>query len=99
MAKPFDGVGYAASAYAIMQGVYDAAIADGKDDHTIVLEIQAAYPWEQRRGWRYRAWLRARQEFFQKHNLPGLRWFPSIEEQADEANLLPGRWPTKSQHY
>ena len=91
MPQPYEGAGYAAAAYAIMQRVYDAALAQGATKREIVVAIQIAYPWEHRNGWRYRAWLRARREFFTKHSLPGLRRGPSLEERADEANLLPAR--------
>jgi hypothetical protein len=32
--------------------------------------IDNSYPWCERRGWAYKAWLAARRDFFRKHSLP-----------------------------
>lgn len=32
--------------------------------------IDASYPYSQRNGWAYKAWLDARRDFFRQHNLP-----------------------------
>lgn len=32
--------------------------------------IDTSYPFSQRSGWAYKAWLDARRDFFRKHNLP-----------------------------
>lgn len=88
MKQPFAGVGYAATAYAIMQRVYDAGMREDKSPQQIVRAIQDAYPWNTRRSWRYKAWLAARREFFERHRLPGLRDTRSIEEIAEDNNLI-----------
>lgn len=88
MAEPFGDAGYAATAYALMQRTFDAAMSEGKSPREIVLAIQDAYPWKERNGWKYRAWLRARREFFQKNRLPGLRTVKTIEQTASGADLL-----------
>lgn len=89
MNQPFAGVGYAATAYAIMQRIYDAGMRDGKSPAQIARAIQDAYPWKRRRSWRYKAWLAARREFFERHHLPGLRETRTIEEIVEDNNLLP----------
>lgn len=88
MAEPFGGSGYAATAYALMQHTYVAAVSEGKSPREIVLAIQNAYPWKVRNGWKYRSWLRARREFFEKNRLPGLRAVKTIEQTASGADLL-----------
>lgn len=89
--KPFQGVGYKATAFAIMQRVYDEAKQEGKDPHEISKEITAAYPWQARAGWRYKSWLAARRQFFTEKGLPGLREKKSLKELAQEGGLIPSQ--------
>lgn len=86
--KPFQGVGYKATAFAIMQRVYDGAMAAGKAPHEISREITAAYPWPTRAGWRYKSWIAARKQFFTEKGLPGLRDQKTLKELAHEGGLM-----------
>lgn len=87
--KPFQGVGYKATAFAIMQRVYDEGMAAGKSPEEISREITNAYPWVVRAGWRYKQWIVVRKQFFTEKNLPGLRGRKSLKELAQESGLLP----------
>ncbi|WP_312903578.1 hypothetical protein [Stutzerimonas nitrititolerans] len=53
-----------------MQQVHQQAQADGKFAHAIATAIDESYPFSERSGWAYKAWLDARREFFRKHDLP-----------------------------
>lgn len=88
MNTPFEGVGYAAQAYAIMQRVYDASNIEGLRPQQVARAIDQAYPWQKRRGWRYKCWLAARREFFERNCLPGIRSNRTIRETARERNLV-----------
>jgi len=57
-------------AYRIMQRVFASSQCIGKTERQIDRAIQAAYPWGERRGWPYKAWLLARREFYETHGLP-----------------------------
>lgn len=87
--SPFQGVGYAAQAYAIMQRVYDDARAAGLAPKQISRQIDLAYPWAERRSWKYKCWLQARREFFERNCLPGIRPSRTIRTVARERRLLP----------
>jgi len=58
------------TAYRIMLQVLVGARRDRKSPDEIDRAIRDAYPWGERRGWRYRAWLMARREFYETHGLP-----------------------------
>ncbi len=60
-------------AYGIMQKIYLAGMRAGDDKHQIARNIDRAYPWGERTRWPYKAWLKARRQFFTVHGLPGLR--------------------------
>jgi len=53
-----------------MHQVREQAIAEGKFAHGIAKAIDQSYPFSERSGWAYKAWLDARREFFRLHNLP-----------------------------
>lgn len=57
-------------AYRLMQQVYADCKRQWLTPEQTDLAIRAAYPWGERRGWRYRAWLIARREFYETHALP-----------------------------
>lgn len=42
----------------------------GADNSAIAKAIDASYPFSQRSGWAYKAWLEARRDFFRQYNLP-----------------------------
>ena len=49
------------------------AIRTGRADSepaAIAKAIDDSYPYSQRSGWAYKAWLHARRDFFRKYNLP-----------------------------
>lgn len=73
MAEPYEGVGFAVYSYNLMAEIYNEGRTERKNLAKIAAEIDAAYPWDTRYGWRYKEWLRARREFFEEHNLPGLQ--------------------------
>lgn len=52
------------------QQVHQQAQTDGKDAAGIAKTIDDSYPFSQRSGWAYKAWLEARRDFFRQHNLP-----------------------------
>lgn len=87
--KPFQGVGFKAMSFAIMQRVYDQALSAGMSPEDICREITLAYPWTNRAGWRYKAWIAARKQFFTEKKLPGLRERKSMKELAQENGLIP----------
>ncbi|WP_323011499.1 hypothetical protein [Castellaniella sp.] len=88
MNAPFEGVGYAAQAYAIMQKIHDNYIGLGLSPKQLAQQIDQAYPWQKRRGWKYKCWLAARREFFTRNQLPGIRASRTIRAVAQERNLL-----------
>lgn len=53
-----------------MQQVHQQAQADGKDAADSARAIDESYPYSERSGWAYKAWLDARRDFFRQHNLP-----------------------------
>lgn len=58
-------------ALAIMAGERTAQLLAGvTDPAAIARAIDAAYPWGERRRTPYKAWLKARSEFFARHGLP-----------------------------
>ena len=59
-----------ASSWQHMQQVHQQAQANGKDAGCIAKAIDDGYPFSQRSGWAYKAWLEARRDFFRQHNLP-----------------------------
>lgn len=44
--------------------------ADSSGLAAIAKAIDDSYPYSQRSGWAYKAWLEARRNFFRKYNLP-----------------------------
>lgn len=68
--RPASGHPRVVAAYQIMQQVYDQCQAAGASLEETHLAIRAAYPWGARRKWPYKAWLIARREFYEVHNLP-----------------------------
>ncbi|PHR17854.1 MAG: hypothetical protein COA41_11170 [Sphingopyxis sp.] len=53
-----------------MHGVHQQAVAEGKDPAARAKAIDDSYPWDQRSGWAYKAWLSARRDYFRKQGLP-----------------------------
>ena len=53
-----------------MQDQYKQTTAAGSDPAAIAKAIDDSYPYSQRTGWAYKAWLEARRDFFRQHNLP-----------------------------
>lgn len=53
-----------------MQQVHQQAKADGKDAARTARAIDESYPYSERSGWAYKAWLDARRDFFRQNNLP-----------------------------
>lgn len=53
-----------------MHQVHQQALADGLDAMARARAIDDSYPWVKRSGWPYKAWLRARRDFFPRHQLP-----------------------------
>lgn len=47
----------------------EASIA-GKDAAATAKAIDDSYPYSERSGWAYKAWLEARRAFFRQYNLP-----------------------------
>lgn len=58
------------SSWAHMHEAHQQAVAEGKDRAAMAKAIDESYPWRERSGWAYKAWLAARRDFFRKHNLP-----------------------------
>lgn len=59
-----------ATSWQHMHAVRTKATADGKDAAGIAKAIDDNYPYSQRSGWAYKAWLEARRDFFRQYNLP-----------------------------
>lgn len=59
-----------ASSWQHMLAVRIEAEAAGKDAAATAKAIDGSYPYSERRGWAYKAWLDARRDFFRQHNLP-----------------------------
>ncbi len=53
-----------------MQQVHQQAATEGRDAAGIARTIDESYPYSERSGWAYKAWLDARRDFFRQHNLP-----------------------------
>lgn len=53
-----------------MTEVHQQAEAEGMFAHGIAKAIDDSYPFSERSGWAYKAWLDARREYFRKHDLP-----------------------------
>ncbi|MCP1617000.1 hypothetical protein FBY21_1598 [Pseudomonas sp. SLBN-26] len=53
-----------------MHQVHQQALAEGLDAIARARAIDDSYPWQKRSGWPYKAWLRARRDFFPRHQLP-----------------------------
>ena len=79
MVEPYEGVGFAVYSYNLMTETYNNGRAEGKNLEQIASDIDANYPWDERSGWRYKQWLRARREFFEQHDLPGLQPLRSLK--------------------
>ncbi len=58
------------SSWAHMAEVYASESAQGRLPLEIAKAIDTSYPYSERSGWAYKAWLDARRDFFRKHNLP-----------------------------
>lgn len=52
-----------------MHELRELAIAEGKTGAEVGRAIDAGYPWSERSGWAYKAWLDARRDFFRKHGI------------------------------
>ncbi|MCZ8411296.1 hypothetical protein O9649_26260 [Achromobacter dolens] len=72
------------TAYKTMKQIFDRCKAAGNTLKQTHLAIRAGYPWGERRGWPYKAWLIARREFYEKHGLP-LKDRQSISDAIKEA--------------
>lgn len=59
-----------ASSWQHMLAVHQQAQAAGKDAAGIARAIDESYPYSERSGWAYKAWLDARRDFFRQHSLP-----------------------------
>ncbi|QIE86957.1 hypothetical protein [Pseudomonas nitroreducens] len=59
-----------ASSWQHMLAVRTEAVAAGKDAADTAKAIDDSYPYSERSGWAYKAWLDARRSFFRQHNLP-----------------------------
>lgn len=53
-----------------MHQVHQQALADGLEAMARAKAIDDSYPWQKRSGWPYKSWLRARRDFFPRHQLP-----------------------------
>lgn len=53
-----------------MHQMHQQALAESKFAHGIAKAIDDSYPFSERSGWAYKAWLDARRDFFRQHNLP-----------------------------
>lgn len=58
------------SSWQHMANVHQQAQVDGVDAAGIAKAIDDSYPYSDRSGWAYKAWLDARRDFFRKHCLP-----------------------------
>lgn len=59
-----------ANSWQHMLAQHQQATAVGGDPAAIAKAIDDSYPYSQRSGWAYKAWLEARRDFFRQHNLP-----------------------------
>lgn len=59
-----------ANSWRCMEYVRKTAINDGLTGLDVSRAIDNSYPFYQRSGWPYKAWLRARRDFLQLHQLP-----------------------------
>lgn len=59
-----------ANSWQHMLAVRAAASAAGKDAAALAKAIDDSYPYSERSGWAYKAWLEARRAFFRQYNLP-----------------------------
>ncbi|MDF3863513.1 hypothetical protein P3W53_03505 [Pseudomonas denitrificans (nom. rej.)] len=59
-----------ASSWQHMLAVRTEAVAAGKDAAETAKAIDDSYPYSERSGWAYKAWLKARRAFFRQYNLP-----------------------------
>lgn len=59
-----------ASSWQHMLAVRAEAVAAGKDAAETARAIDDSYPYSERSGWAYKAWLEARRAFFRQYNLP-----------------------------
>lgn len=59
-----------ANSWQHMLAVRNEAAAAGKDAAATAKAIDDSYPYSERSGWAYKAWLDARRDFFRQHNLP-----------------------------
>lgn len=59
-----------ASSWQHMLAVRIEAEAAGKDAAATAKAIDDSYPYSERSGWAYKAWLDARRDFFRQYNLP-----------------------------
>lgn len=53
-----------------MHQVHEKMISAGEAEQGIARAIDESYPYSERSGWAYKAWLAARRDFFSKHDLP-----------------------------
>lgn len=74
MVEPYQGVGYAVFSYNLMADIYNNGRAERKNLQQIASDIDASYPWDERCGWRYKEWLRARREFFEEQGVSVFSW-------------------------
>lgn len=58
------------SSWEHMAEVYARENAQGRLPCEIAKAIDTSYPYSERSGWAYKAWLAARRDFFRKHSLP-----------------------------
>lgn len=87
--EPYEGIGFAAYSFQIMEKVYREGKQQNKTPHEISLDIKNAYPWDSRTGWRYKRWLETRRDFFAEYGLPSLyKRRSSIKELANIPNQL-----------
>lgn len=59
-----------ASSWQHMLTIRAEATTAGKDAAATAKAIDDSYPFSERSGWAYKAWLEARRAFFHQHNLP-----------------------------
>lgn len=59
-----------ASSWQHMLAVRNEAATAGKDAAGTARAIDDSYPYSERSGWAYKAWLEARRAFFRQYNLP-----------------------------
>lgn len=53
-----------------MRKMHQQATAEGKSAADMARAIDDSYPYSERSGWAYKAWLDARRDFFRKYQLP-----------------------------